>query len=66
MATRTNTRLIWEVLGKGLDFMFYVAAAAFIVALFFEPARSSSLLVLISGAISLILAAAYISLHKED
>lgn len=62
MSTRNETRLIVEVLGKGLDFLFYVAAIAFLVAFFYEPARSSSLLVLSTGVISLVLGLGYVLL----
>ncbi|EMA48696.1 hypothetical protein C451_20058 [Halococcus thailandensis JCM 13552] len=62
MSARNETRLIVEVLGKGLDFLFYVAAAAFLVAFFYEPARSSSLLVLLTGLISLVLGFGYVLL----
>ena len=62
MSTRNETRFIVEVLGKGLDFLFYVAAFAFLVAFFYEPARSSSVLVLATGVFSLTLGLGYVLL----
>lgn len=48
---------IWEVLGRSLDFLFYVAMVAFFVALAFEPARSSFLLVLAPAVLALVFGA---------
>lgn len=55
MATSNRDWTAWEVAGRGLDILFYVAIVAFLIALVFEDIRNNFLLVLIPVVLAFVI-----------